>query len=281
MRNQSLSKKIQLLVALIATFSFGLPAIASAIPATINLTVHYQRPGNDYQDWNLWLWKNLTSGADVDVDSKGVAFTSADDFGKIATVKIDGMDKFENVGIIVRKGAWDSKDMGDDRFITNIPDNGNVEIWLRQGDPTIHYSIPTTPIPKNPAIELSKLYDSPEFAAKYTYTGTDLGVTYTKASTKLRVWAPTATAVNVVTYKESDSPSSSGALTKMTYDTKGTWIATLKGDQNGTVFNYRVSVNNTINEAVDPYYNCKRITWSNCQFGYNRSKGLGFFKTKI
>ena len=253
MRLQTVSKKIQVLVALIAVFTCGLPAIASAIPATINLTVHYQRPGGDYQGWNLWIWKNLTSGADVDVDSNGVTFTSADDFGKIATVKVDGMDKFENLGIIVRKGAWDSKDMGDDRFITNIPENGNVEIWLRQGDPTIHYSIPTTPIPANPAIEFGKLYDSAEFAAKYTYTGNDLGVTYTKASTKLRVWAPTAKAVSVVTYKEADAPSSSGALIKMTYDTKGTWVATLKGDQNGTVFNYRVSVNNTVNEAVDPY----------------------------
>jgi pullulanase len=253
MRLQTVSKKIQVLVALIAVFTCGLPAIASAIPATINLIVHYQRPGGDYQGWNLWIWKNLTSGADVDVDSNGVTFTSADDFGKIATIKVDGMDKFENLGIIVRKGAWDSKDIGDDRFITNIPENGNVEIWLRQGDPTIHYSIPTTPIPKNPAIELSKLYDSPEFIAKYTYTGNDLGVTYTKTSTKLRVWAPTATAVNVVTYKEFDSPGSSGALLKMTYDTKGTWVATLKGDQNGTIFNYRVSVNNTVNEAVDPY----------------------------
>jgi pullulanase len=253
MRLQTVSKKIKVLVALIAVFTCGLPAIASAIPATINLTVHYQRPGGDYQGWNLWIWKNLTSGADVDVDSNGVTFTSADDFGKIATVKVDGMDKFENLGIIVRKGAWDSKDIGDDRFITNIPENGNVEIWLRQGDPTIHYSIPTTPIPANPAIEFGKLYDSAEFAAKYTYTGNDLGVTYTKASTKLRVWAPTAKAVSVVTYKEADAPSSSGALIKMTYDTKGTWVATLKGDQNGTVFNYRVSVNNTVNEAVDPY----------------------------
>jgi len=253
MRTRTVSKKFQVLVALIAVFTCGLPAIASAIPATINLTVHYQRPGGDYQGWNLWIWKNLTSGADVDVDSNGVTFTSADDFGKIATVKVDGMDKFENLGIIVRKGAWDSKDMGDDRFISNIPENGNVEIWLRQGDPTIHYSIPTTPIPANPAIEFAKLYDSAEFAAKYTYTGNDLGVTYTKASTKLRVWAPTAKAVSVVTYKEADTPSSSGSLIKMTYDTKGTWVATLKGDQNGTVFNYRVSVNNTVNEAVDPY----------------------------
>ena len=253
MRTQNLSKKFQALLALTAVISFSVPAIASAVPATVNLTVHYQRPGADYQDWNLWIWKNLTSGSDVDVNSNGVTFTSADDFGKIATVKIEGMDRFENLGIIVRKGNWDSKDFGDDRFITNIPDNGNVEIWLRQGDPTIHYEIPTTPIPKNPAIEFAKLYDSPEFAAKYTYTGNDLGVTYSKSSTKLRVWAPTATAVSVVTYKESDAPSSTGVVTKMKYDTKGTWVATLKGDQDGTVFNYRVSVNNTINEAVDPY----------------------------
>jgi pullulanase len=253
MRNQTLSKKFQLLIALIAVFSFGLPAIATAVPATVNLTVHYQRPAGDYQSWNLWLWKNLNSGSDVDVDTNGVNFTSDDDFGKIAKVQISGMDKFESIGVIVRKGAWDSKDIGDDRFIDKIKEDGNVEIWLRQGDPTIHYEFPTAPIPKNPAIELAKIYDSPEFAAKYTYTGNDLGVTYTKASTKLRVWAPTATAVDVVTYKESDSPSSSGVLTKMSYDSKGTWVATLKGDRNGTVFNYRVHVNNTVNEAVDPY----------------------------
>jgi pullulanase len=253
MRTQTLSKKFQLLIALIAVFSFGLPAIATAVPATVNLTVHYQRPAGDYQSWNLWLWKNLNSGSDVDVDTNGVNFTSDDDFGKIAKVQISGMDKFESIGVIVRKGAWDSKDIGDDRFIDKIKEDGNVEIWLRQGDPTIHYEFPTAPIPKNPAIELAKIYDSPEFAAKYTYTGNDLGVTYTKASTKLRVWAPTATAVDVVTYKESDSPSSSGVLTKMSYDSKGTWVATLKGDRNGTVFNYRVHVNNTVNEAVDPY----------------------------
>ena len=129
MRTHTISKKIALLVALIAVFTCGLPAIASALPPTINLTVHYQRPGGDYQGWNLWIWKNLTSGADVDVDSNGVTFTADDYFGKIAKVRIDGMEKFENLGIIVRKGAWDSKDIGDDRFISNIPDNGNVEIW--------------------------------------------------------------------------------------------------------------------------------------------------------
>ena len=253
MKINSLAKKFQVVLALIAALVFTFPAIASGVPTTVNLTVHYQRPGGDYQSWNLWLWKNISAPGDVDVDSNGVNFTSQDDFGKIAKVQIDGMDKFESIGIIVRKGSWESKDIGEDRFITQIPDDGNVEIWLRQGDPTIHYSIPTTPVAKNPVLDQIALYDSPEFISKYTYTGNDLGVTYTKKATTLRVWAPTAKAVNVVTYKESNSPYSSGKLTPMKYDVKGTWVATLKGDQDGTVFNYRVQVNGFNNEAVDPY----------------------------
>ena len=253
MKINSLSKKFQVVLALIAALVFTFPAIASGVPTTVNLTVHYQRPGGDYQNWNLWLWKNISAPGDVDVDSNGVNFTSQDDFGKMAKVQIDGMDKFESIGIIVRKGSWESKDIGEDRFITQIPDNGNVEIWLRQGDPAIHYAIPTTPVAKNPVLDQIAMYDSPEFISKYTYTGNDLGVTYTKKATTLRVWAPTATAVNVVTYKESNSPYSSGKLTPMKYDVKGTWVATLKGDQDGTVFNYRVQVNGFNNEAVDPY----------------------------
>ena len=253
MKINSLAKKFQVVLALIAALVFTFPAIASGVPTTVNLTVHYQRPGGDYQNWNLWLWKNISAPGDVDVDSNGVNFTSQDDFGKIAKVQIDGMDKFESIGIIVRKGSWETKDIGEDRFITQIPDDGNVEIWLRQGDPTIHYSIPTTPVAKNPVLDQIALYDSPEFISKYTYTGNDLGVTYTKKATTLRVWAPTATAVNVVTYKESNSPYSSGKLFPMKYDVKGTWVATLKGDQDGTVFNYRVQVNGFNNEAVDPY----------------------------
>jgi pullulanase len=245
--------QVRALIAIIGLFSFCLPAIAQAIPSTVTLTVHYQRPGGDYQNWNLWLWKNLSGPGDVDVDSNGVSFTSEDAFGKIAKVQIDGMEKFENLGIIVRKGSWESKDIDEDRFIKEFPANGNVEVWLRQGDPVIHYSIPTTPVPKNPALEQIALYDSPEFNAKYTYTGNDLGVNYTKAATTLRVWAPTAKAVNVVIYEESNSPYSSGKLIPMKYDVKGTWVAKLKGNQDGTIFNYRVQVNGANNEAVDPY----------------------------
>ena len=247
------AKKFQIALALVAALVFSFPAIATGAPATVNLTVHYQRSGGDYQNWNLWLWKNLTGPGDLDVNSNGVAFTSEDAFGKIAKVQITGMEKFESIGIIVRKGSWDAKDIDEDRFIKEFPASGDVEIWLRQGDPVIHYSIPTTPVAKNPILEQIAYYDSPEFISKFTYTGNDLGVTYTKAATTLRVWAPTAEAVNVVTYKDSESPYSTGKLIPMEYDVKGTWVAKLAGDQDGTIFNYRVQVNGANNEAVDPY----------------------------
>jgi pullulanase len=247
-------------MAIVGMVSFILPAVAQAIPSTVNLTVHYQRPNADYQGWNLWLWKNLSGPGDVDVNASGVEFTSSDDFGKIAKVSISGMDKFESIGIIVRKGAWESKDIEADRFISQFKEDGSAEIWLRKGDPTIYYSSPTSPLQENPVVSQSKVFDSKEFADKYTYLGEDLGNTYTQESTAFRVWAPTATAVNLVVYKSAEADAAAGQLIPMKSDVKGTWVTNLEGDQDGTIYNYRVAINSVVNEAVDPYV---RATTSN------------------
>jgi hypothetical protein len=178
---QSALRRAFALVAIAVMAAVGLPAIATAAnPATVTLTVHYQRAAGDYDTWNLWLWRNLLTGTDSDVDKAGVKFTSEDDFGKIATVEINNMDKFDNLGIIVRKGDWVAKDVGADRFITKFGADGKTEIWLRQADPTIYYEKPTGEIVIPVANKQAKIYDSPEFAAKYTYTGNDLGNTYSK-----------------------------------------------------------------------------------------------------
>ena len=94
--------------------------------------------------------------------------TIDDAFGKIAKVQIDGMDKFENLGIIVRKGEWAAKDVTADRFITKFKEDGTSEIWLRQGDPVIYYEKPTGAIQEPSGNKLAKLYDSADFTAKYT-----------------------------------------------------------------------------------------------------------------
>lgn len=257
---KSIKIRVRVLMAIVGMVSFILPAVAQAIPSTVNLTVHYQRPNADYQGWNLWLWKNLSGPGDVDVNASGVEFTSSDDFGKIAKVSISGMDKFESIGIIVRKGAWESKDIEADRFISQFKEDGSAEIWLRKGDPTIYYSSPTSPLQENPVVSQSKVFDSKEFADKYTYLGEDLGNTYTQESTAFRVWAPTATAVNLVVYKSAEADAAAGQLIPMKSDVKGTWVTNLEGDQDGTIYNYRVAINSVVNEAVDPYV---RATTSN------------------
>ena len=99
---KKLAPRFVALFALAVLFTSGLPAVSSAAtPAVVKLTVHYQRADSEYTGWNLWLWKNVTTGTDVDVNKAGVAFTESDDYGKIARLDIDGMDKFENIGIRV------------------------------------------------------------------------------------------------------------------------------------------------------------------------------------
>lgn len=245
---------------LLALLAVGLPAISQAAnPETVKLTVHYQRVEADYASWNLWIWKNMSTGTDVDVNKAGVSFTGDDAYGKIATVEITGMDKFDNLGIIVRKGDWLAKDIPDDRFITNFGSDGKTEIWLRQGDSKIYYEIPTTPAPVAVGNKLAKIYDAPDFATKYTYAGNDLGNTYTSTSTKFRVWAPTAKSVSLVTYAKADSALSSGTEVAMKSDVNGTWVAALSGDKDGLIYNYRVTLDEVTNEAVDPYVRATTI----------------------
>ncbi len=258
--HQSALRRAFALVAIAVMAAVGLPAVATAAnPATVTLTVHYQRPGADYDTWNLWLWRNLGTGTDAEVNKDGVKFTGDDDFGKVVTVEINNMDKYENIGIIVRKGEWAAKDVTADRFITKFGADGKTEIWLRQADPVIYYEKPTGEVAVPTGSKQAKLYDSPEFAAKYTYTGNDLGNTYSKTETKMRVWAPTATAVKVVTYAKATSTLAEGVEIEMTQDVNGTWVAKVAGDKDGLIYNYRVTVDGVTNEAVDPYVRATTI----------------------
>ena len=258
--HRSAFQRVFALVAIAVMAAVGLPAVATAAnPAVITLTVHYQRPEADYATWNLWLWRNLGSGTDAEVSKAGVQFTGDDDYGKVVTVEINNMDKYENVGIIVRKGEWAAKDVSADRFIDKFKADGTAEVWLRQADPTIYYEKPTGEMVIPEGNKQAKLYDSPEFAEKYTYTGNDLGNTYSKTETKMRVWAPTATAVKVVTYATANTLADEGVETAMTQDVNGTWVAAIAGDKDGLIYNYRVTVDGNTNEAVDPYVRATTI----------------------
>ncbi len=313
--------------------SVFLPQVAFATPSTVHVTIHYQRPGDDYAGWNLWLWKNVAGTAgDVTVSTSGVEFNGSDTFGKVLTIDIPGMQNFDNVGFLVRLNNWSSKDISDDRFISNFDANGNAEIWLIQGDTQIYTTAPTSSStirsasidgfrqitvslsaqlalagtgnegftlsdglnvtsvkPLNGSassaskVELDldgdlvlgrtytvsqtkfgsakttpgQIMNSDSFNSRYTYVGDDLGNTYTPQQTQFRVWAPTATAVNLITYP--DATSSAGVVTPMIQSVMGTWILVIKGDLNATIYNYRVTVGGVEREAVDPYVRATTI----------------------
>jgi hypothetical protein len=155
-RSKALTRAITIAIIVIVS-STSLNSFANAAnPSTIKLTVHYQRSGGDYSGWELWLWRNLINGTDSDVSQTGVKFTGTDAFGKFVTLDINNMDKFDNIGLIVRQGEWIAKDVENDRFITKFYSDGTTEIWLRQGDPTIYYQKPNGPAPIPAATQTAK-----------------------------------------------------------------------------------------------------------------------------
>ncbi len=97
-------------------------------------------------------------------------------------------------------------------------------------------------------------YSTEEFEAENTYTGNDLGATWTAEKTTFRVWAPTAAKVLVNLYQGGDNTVSDKLReVEMTKDVNGTWVATVEGDLNGTYYTYSVTRKGETIEACDPY----------------------------
>jgi hypothetical protein len=160
-------------------------AHSSSNPATVKLTVHYQRAAADYSGWELWLWRNKISGTDSDVNKSGVKFTGDDSYGKLVTLDISDMDKYDNLGIIVRKGEWLAKDLDIDRFIDRFNSDGSAEIWLLQGDPVVYYSKPSTKT-TSPLSEEDKAA-AEELAAEAAQDAKKLNITCVKGKTKKKI----------------------------------------------------------------------------------------------
>lgn len=85
------------------------------------------------------------------------------------------------------------------------------------------------------------------------YTGDDLGVTYSKEKSKIKVWAPTAEEVIIKLYK--DGHSSSFTETKQLYKSEsGTWVTEISGDQHGKYYTLQVKVDGIWKNEVPDIY---------------------------
>ena len=283
------------------------------------LTIHYLRYDENYEPWNLWLWAEGSEGSVYE-------FTESDDYGVVAKATIPGSSGAASIGFIVRTNDW-TKDVAEDRFVTEFDQNHSAEIWLVEADPTIYFEIPelgpkmlsanidslteinislnekldtrdpeksqfrvvsddlqvevaevksqyvnpeSTEITVVLAKELDlgrtyklvsdyfgekvatprKVFGSEAFAEAFHFDG-ELGPIYSKNSTILRVWAPTAAAVSALIYSDVDGPLDENL--PMTKGPKGTWEVQLPGDRHLTSYTYLVTHGNRKVEAVDPY----------------------------
>ena len=146
------------------------------------------------------------------------------------------------------------------RALVTLASDFNLDGALAVGHPVFGSATP----------DLGSLYASEEFEKAFHYPGKDLGFTYSPSSTSFRVWAPTATAADLLIYS-SDSEKVASRTVPMTKSVNGTWTTNLVGDQHLTIYNFQVKLGDRLVEAVDPYAKAATI---------NGTKGVVFDSSK-
>ena len=101
-------------------------------------------------------------------------------------------------------------------------------------------------------------YDSDFFESNYTYTGDDLGSSYSSAGTTFKVWAPTADAVSILLFDAGSIDKNSKYIGEYlmeggSFDTKGVWSKTVTGDLKNKYYIYKVNIAGKTNYCMDPY----------------------------
>ncbi|MEV1143512.1 pullulanase-type alpha-1,6-glucosidase [Micromonospora sp. NPDC049799] len=95
------------------------------------LVVHYQRPAGGYDDWGLYTWGDIDPAYATEWP-KGQPFAGEDSYGRFAWVKLKPGAKSVGFLVVDKNG---NKDVEQDRTV-DVTKTG--EIWLKQGDPTMH-----------------------------------------------------------------------------------------------------------------------------------------------
>ncbi|MBR0194128.1 MAG: hypothetical protein IJQ40_01880 [Bacilli bacterium] len=101
------------------------------------------------------------------------------------------------------------------------------------------------------------LYQSQRFEDYYTYSGDDLGMTYSEEQTTFKVWSPTSANVLLNLY-DAGAPRSLGGSdikrsAEMYYSKGGIWELTVKGNISGKFYTYTLTNSNGTIESMDPY----------------------------
>ncbi|GAA4589310.1 pullulanase-type alpha-1,6-glucosidase [Actinoplanes octamycinicus] len=112
----------------------GTPAAASTVDYAI---VHYQRPAGGYDDWGLYTWGDVDPSMSTTWPA-GQPFVGEDAYGRFAYVKLAPNAKSMGFVVVNKDGV---KDTDADR---TLDPNKTPEVWLKQGDSTVHTTPPAT-----------------------------------------------------------------------------------------------------------------------------------------
>lgn len=99
-------------------------------------------------------------------------------------------------------------------------------------------------------LQIGAVIRTAQFDQQFFYEGTDLGVNYTANKVVFKLWAPTASDVDV----KLQAPEDHGYKRySMSRQAKGVWILALTGEYEHYLYSFLVCVNREWDEAVDPY----------------------------
>lgn len=232
-------------------------------PESVNgqtrLVVHY-KPASDSDNRGVYVWGTDAGGSSLSAVNH--PFTGADCWGKVATLTFGG--KFDKFGFIVTTADWNK--YGGDRSATvnadgkavdvkNIKTDGTKVLITTAKDLDVRgkYTVEVKGFGSQDAIAGS-VVRTDAFDKKYAYDGDDLGATYTSAKTGFKVWAPTATKVELVTYQSDDVNAEVDKTIDMASEDKGVWSALVKNLASGTAYSYKLTfADGTVNVSADPY----------------------------
>lgn len=110
------------------------------------------------------------------------------------------------------------------------------------------------------AVSLAGLFDHEMFVDEATYSGSDLGVTYSTSQSTFKAWAPTTSALKLRIYESGTPTTLDAVLGDDTYDEfafakgdQGVWTTVVSGDLHGKYYTYIATNSAGTNEFVDPY----------------------------
>lgn len=170
------------------------------------------------------------------------------------------LDAFDELTIIVPKDEYHPNTKysleGNDEIIpleiievTNI---GDEEKIIATFDAYVNLEIPYSVISDDgnrSELFMGKVVRTSLFDSIYYYRKDDLGFTYTKESTKFKIWSPIAKQVLI----ELVSPSGDVKTKNLFYKSQGVWRVEESGDLEGYKYRYKVYVNGKMKICQDPY----------------------------